>query len=314
MSARRAITLGAVVLFGSAGALRAQGGYEIEVYSAEIAPLRSLLLELHSNYTFRGRDKSTAAGSTPLDAGEWIAGGFGAVPSMSSAAQCTHIVLPFFQVGASSHVSMKLADLTGTPCVAPPTGTYATHETIEAVTGLTSWSEIGAYLMTSEQIGPLVRAIGGAVRYKARIPGTWNWPANVALSTELEYDDPRYSTDTWTWEIRPVVDRSFGRWYVSVNPTVERTLEGAGTVSGMQFSPSAKGSFDFTEKLTGGVEYYAAYGKIGGFAPGASRIQQIFGAVDLHVSPAWEVNAGLGVGATPGTSRLVGKLIVGRRM
>ena len=292
--------------------VRAQGGYEIEVYSTEIAPVKSLLLELHSNYTFRGLDKTTGTNSPPLDAGEWIAGSFGVAQSASPAAQCTHIVLPYFQLTAPSRVSMRLADLTGTPCVPQATGTYAAHETVELVTGLTSWSEIGAYVMTSEQMGPLVRAIGGAVRYKARIPGAWNWPVNVALSTELEYDDPRYSTDTWTWEIRPVIDRSFGRWYVSMNPTIERTLEGAGTVNGMQFAPSAKGSFDFTEKLTGGVEYYAAYGKIGGFAPGASRVQQLFGVVDLHFSPLWEINAGLGAGATPATSRLVGKLILGR--
>ncbi len=167
--------------------------------------------------------------------------------------------------------------------------------------------------MTSEQIGPLVRPIGGALRYKVRAPGAWNWPVNVALSTELEYDDPRYSTDTWTWEIRPVIDRSFGRWYASLNPTLERTLQGAGTTSGIQFAPSAKASFDFTEKLTAGAEYYAAYGKIGGFAPGASRIQQIFGTVDFHLSPLWELNTGLGAGATPATSRLVAKLIIGRR-
>ena len=294
-----------------ASVLHAQGGYEVEVYSTEMTPVRSLLIELHSNYTFRGRDKTIAANGPPLDAGEWIAGGFGVERSLSTAAQCTHIVLPYFQVTAPSRLSLKVADLTGTPCVPAATGTYAAHETIEAVTGLTSWSEIGAYVMTNEQPGPLVRAVGGAVRYKARVPLAWNWPVKFALSTELEYDDPRYSADSWTWELRPVVDRSLGRWYFGVNPTVERTLVGAGTVNGMQFAPSAKSSFDITEKLTGGVEYYAAYGKIGGFAPGASRVQQVFGVIDLHVSPVWEINAGVGAGATPASSRLVTKVILG---
>jgi hypothetical protein len=42
-------------------------------------------------------------------------------------------------------------------------------------------------------------------------------------------------------------------------------------------------------------------------------VQQVFGTVDLHVSPLWEINGGVGAGATPATSRLVAKLILGRR-
>jgi hypothetical protein len=300
-----------LVLAGfSARAAHAQGSYEIEVYSTEIVPVKSLLLELHSNYTFRGRDVFSAASQPPLIDDQW----FAAAPrGIADASDCTHIVLPFFQQGVPLRVSTKLTDLTGTPCVAPPTNSYATHETIEAVTGLTSWSEVGAYLLTSEQIGPLLRAVGGSVRYKLRAPASWNWPVGVALSTELEYDDPAFSTDTWTWEVRPVIEKSFGRWYLSLNPTLERTLQGGGVANGIEFSPSAKATFDFTDRISGGVEYYGAYGKIGGFAPPPSRIEQFFGAIDLRVSPLWEVNAGLGAGTTPATSHLVAKLILGRR-
>ncbi len=219
-----------------------------------------------------------------------------------------------FQRSPSSRAQLQVDDLTGASCVSVlASNAYATHETIEAVTGLTSWSEVGAYLFTSEQDAPVVRAVGGSVRYKVRAPGSWNWPVSVAFSTELEYDDPRFSTDRWTWELRPVIDKAVGRWYVSMNPTVERTLEGTGVINGIEFSPSAKTEFDFTDRISGGAEYYGAYGKIGGFAPPQSRLQQLFGVIDLRVSPLWEVNFGVGAGMTPATSHLIGKLILGRR-
>jgi hypothetical protein len=288
---------------------RAQGSYEIEVYSTEIAPVKSLLLELHTNYTLRGRDVVKAPAQTGID--DQLLTGLS--PLEPAVASCTHVVLPFYQRSSLHQVSLKLSDLTGTPCVALPTNSYAAHETVEAVTGLTSWSEIGAYLFTSEQDGPLLRATGGSVRYKVRVPGSWDWPVGLACSSEIEYYDPRFSADAWTWELRPIVDKALGRWYLSFNPTVERTLQGAGVVNGIEFTPSAKTSYDFTDRISGGVEYFGAYGKIGGFAPPASRIQQFFGAIDLHLSPLWEVNVGFGAGTTPASSHAVAKLIVGRR-
>jgi hypothetical protein len=314
MLSRRAclILFPALALMPYARDARAQGSYEIEVYSTEIAPVKSLLLELHSNYIFRGSDVTATAGShAPVIDDQWVASGS---REMSAAVSCANGTTPFFQRAGQARRSASLHDLTGASCVtALPSNSYAEHETIEAVTGLTSWSEIGAYLFTSEQESPVARAVGGSVRYKVRAPGAWNWPVNIAISTELEYDDPRFSADRWTWELRPVIDKSFGRWYLSVNPTLERTLEGAGVPNGIEFSPSAKADFDFTGFVSGGVEYYGAYGKIGGFAPPQSRLQQFFGVVDLHFSALWEVNAGVGEGTTPATNHLVGKLILGRR-
>jgi hypothetical protein len=41
--------------------------------------------------------------------------------------------------------------------------------------------------------------------------------------------------------------------------------------------------------------------------------QQLFGVVDLNVSPLWEINLGVGVGATGSTDHLIVKCILGRR-
>jgi hypothetical protein len=61
-----------------------------------------------------------------------------------------------------------------------------------------------------------------------------------------------YSPDTWTWEIRPIVDKTLGRWYLAFNPALERTLHGPDVNQGLGFSPDVKVSYDFTPKINGG--------------------------------------------------------------
>ena len=41
--------------------------------------------------------------------------------------------------------------------------------------------------------------------------------------------------------------------------------------------------------------------------------QQVFLVTDLNVSPLWEINIGVGVGATSATDHLIVKAILGRR-
>jgi hypothetical protein len=41
--------------------------------------------------------------------------------------------------------------------------------------------------------------------------------------------------------------------------------------------------------------------------------QQFIPVVDLSISPLWEINFGVGIGATAGTDHLLVKAIIGRR-
>jgi hypothetical protein len=190
---------------------------------------------------------------------------------------------------------------------------HAEHETIEITQGLTSWSEVGFYIFTSSRSGQGVQWVGDHIRPRVRVPDSWHWPVGVSLSTEIGYQRRVFSTDTWTWEIRPIVDKQLGRWYFAVNPALERSFHGVTVDQGLAFSPSAKVSFDFNKYVSGGLEYYAAYGKIGDFLGLHNQQQQFFPAIDLNVSPNWEFNFGVGVGPTASTDHLIIKAIVGRR-
>jgi hypothetical protein len=190
---------------------------------------------------------------------------------------------------------------------------HAEHETLEITQGINDWSEVGFYVFTSEQSGLGVQWVGDHIRPRVRVPEKWRWPVGVSLSTEVGYQRALFSADTWTWEIRPIVDKSTGRWYFAVNPALERTWHGPDVNLGIGFSPAAKISYDFTKKITGGFEYYADYGSITHIASLHNQQQQLFPAIDLNVSPNWEINFGVGIGATAATDHWIIKGILGRR-
>lgn len=72
-------------------------------------------------------------------------------------------------------------------------------------------------------------------------------------------------------------------------------------------------SYDITPKISGGLEYYADYGRLGAFDSLHDRQQQIFAVTDLNVAPKWEINLGVGLGPTAATDHLIVKGILGRR-
>lgn len=186
------------------------------------------------------------------------------------------------------------------------------HETLEITQGINSWSEVGFYVFTSLQDGHGWQWVGDHIRPRVRVPDSWHWPVGVSLSSEIGYQRAVYSPDTWTWEIRPIVDKAVGRWYFAVNPALERTLHGPDVKQGIGFAPGVKVGYDFNKVVSGGVEYYADYGSITAIAPLHDQQQQIFLVTDLNVSPKWEINIGLGVGPTAGTDHWIIKGILGR--
>jgi hypothetical protein len=196
-------------------------------------------------------------------------------------------------------------------------GTYPTnhqlHETVEITHGFADWFEVGFYIFTSAQQGHGWDWVGDHVRPRVKIPDKWKWPVGLSLSQEIGYQRRVYSADTWTYELRPIIDKKYKGWYFDFNPTFDRSLHGPSVSQGFVFSPNVKISYDFTKKITGGIEYYGSLGPATGFDPVAQQQQQIFPAIDLNVSEKWEINFGVGVGVTRSTDHLIAKTIIGYR-
>lgn len=187
------------------------------------------------------------------------------------------------------------------------------HETLEITHGFNEWFETGFYIFSSLQKGHGWDYVGSHIRPRVRVPKKWNWPVGVSISQEFGYQRARFSADTWTYELRPIVDKQMGRWYLAFNPAFEKSVHGPTASQGFTFSPDLKVSYDFTPKIAGGFEYYGALGPITGFYAVPDQEHQIYPTIDLNFSEKWEFNFGVGVGMTRATDHLLAKMILGYR-
>jgi hypothetical protein len=190
---------------------------------------------------------------------------------------------------------------------------HAFHETLEITRGFTPWFETGFYVFSSIQPGEGWEWVGNHIRPRVRVPEEWHWPVGLSLSTEIGYTRRSFSEDTWSWELRPIIDKEWSRWYFALNPSLEKSLHGLNSNQGFEFAPSAKISFELTKVVAVGAEYYASLGPITHWDPWREQQHQIMPALDLNFSPNWEFNFGVGIGLTRETDDLFVKLILGRR-
>ena len=187
------------------------------------------------------------------------------------------------------------------------------HETVEITQGFTPWFETGFYIFTSAQSGEGWQWVGDHIRPRLAVPEEWKWPVGLSLSLEFGYQRYKFSPDTWTLEIRPIIDKQIGKLYLAFNPTLDRSFHGPSVSAGVVFSPNFKAGWDFTKRINGGIEYYGSLGPVTGFDPLRDQEQQIVPAIDLNLGPQWEFNFGVGVGMTQATDHILIKAILGRR-
>jgi hypothetical protein len=189
----------------------------------------------------------------------------------------------------------------------------AVHATVEVTHGWTPWFETAVYLFTSIQPDGGWQWVGNHVRPRIRVPESWGLPVGLGLSTEVGYQRRSFSVDTWSVEIRPIIDGDWGRWYAAFNPVLDVAIKGEGAGRAPGFAPALKISYRATPRISPGIEYYGSPGPLSGFDRLRDQQHQLFPVLDLDLGPQWEFNAGVGIGLTPGTDRLLFKLILGYR-
>ena len=191
---------------------------------------------------------------------------------------------------------------------------HAVHETVEITHGFTEWYETGFYLFTSIRSGEGWDVVGTHVRPRFAVPARYHWPVGVSISNEIGYVKREFSDTTWSWEIRPIVDQTIGRFYWSVNPALEKGLSGSPENRKFEFAPNVMVTYDVTKKVNFGLEYYGAFGPLSDLQPWKAGAQQLFPAINLDFGPDWEFNAGVGFGLTDSAEPLIFKVILGRRL
>lgn len=242
-----------------------------------------------------------------------------ATPSASSAQDNYEIQVYGSETVPQGHTMFELhSNFTFEGKRDPSDGTFpddhAEHETVEITHGFNSWFETGFYFFTSERSGQGFQWVGDHIRPRVRVPESWHWPVGVSLSQEIGYQRRQFSPATWSYELRPIIDKKVGRWYASLNPTLERALRGPGVDERFEFSPNVAIAYDVNKLVNLAGEYYGAMGPLGALDPIAEQEHQVFGAVNLNFSPNWEFNFGYGVGLTGATDHTVVKMILGREV
>ena len=187
------------------------------------------------------------------------------------------------------------------------------HETIEITHGWTPWFETGFYFFNTIGNDGRTAYVGSHIRPRVAVPESWKWPVGVSLSAEFGFQKAAYSANTATLEIRPIVDKKWGKTYIALNPTLDQSFAGPDANRGMIFSPNVKGSYDVSKVVALGLEYYGSTGPFFHYDPYQEEQHQLFIATDLNFDPNWEFNAGYGRGFTNATDKSIFKIILGRR-
>lgn len=191
---------------------------------------------------------------------------------------------------------------------------HSIHETVEITHGITANFELGFYLFTNYTPNHGWKIIGSHLRPRIAAPESWKLPVGLSLSAEIGWQKPEYAAETFSMELRPIIDKTIGKFYFCFNPTLGFAFQGTDINTTPAFAPNIKTSIAASPKYSLGMEYYGDLGPLNQFEKLPQQNHAIFAVADLYLDPKWEVNFGPGFGLTNATDNLVFKLIVGRRI
>jgi hypothetical protein len=184
---------------------------------------------------------------------------------------------------------------------------HALNGTGEWAYGVTDWWEMGFYapFAVDQNLTPYSNA--AKIRQLFVIPNAAERQFFYGVNFEFSYAMPQFSDTQWNMEIRPIVGWRNGDYEFIVNPIVDL---GFGQNGGAVFAPAARFARNLGEDLSVGVEYYTDLGPLQNWVPFNEQQHNIYAVVDFKIG-RFDVNAGVGYGLTPGSDRLMAKMIIG---
>jgi hypothetical protein len=122
------------------------------------------------------------------------------------------------------------------------------------------------------------------------------------LSFNADYCEPTRTSG----EIRPILGVRFGPVDLIVNPILDTSFQGLGS---LDFAPEARMAYNFSESWAAAFEYYGDYGRLSQFEPLSGQQQTLFAVVDYKTDPV-SIEFGIGHGFTVASDALVLKMIL----
>ncbi len=187
------------------------------------------------------------------------------------------------------------------------------NKTLEITHGFGKNFELGFYTFTGFQPGGGFTYLGNQIRPRVTVPEEWKWSLGASLSVEFGFFRPNDTTKFfWQGEVRPILDKTIGNWYLSFNPNIEFAVSGDG--KGVGFAPQLKTVYTIQSKVGLGIEYYSSLGEFRDILPVKMQEHLLGPMIDLYLHPMWEVNGGFLFGLTKNSNQQVFKLLIGRRI
>ena len=188
--------------------------------------------------------------------------------------------------------------------------THPLHETMEITTGLTNNFELGFYVFSRFNQNAFDYS-GSHIRPRITVPQSWQWNVGASLSVESGFvKNPTTNSFEADYEIRPIVDKTIGNNYISLNPT----LDGVYKTKEVSFSPNVKYSYMMSPKYALGIEYYGATGSPFHWDKSELQTHQFYLVTDLYLDKTHEFEFGIGRGTTQSSDVWNLKLILGQRV
>ncbi|HEU4470674.1 MAG TPA: hypothetical protein VFR58_06310 [Flavisolibacter sp.] len=188
-----------------------------------------------------------------------------------------------------------------------------TNETLEITHGLGKNFELGFYTFTAFAPDGSFQYLGNQIRPRVTVPANWNWLLGASLSAEFGFFRPHSdSSFVWQGEIRPILDKTIGNWYFSLNPNIDFVL--TGSQKGAGIAPQFKTVYTIKKVFGAGIEYYTTLGSFRKMLPWQQQEHLLGPIIDLYFHPKWEVNGGMLFGLTDGSNQRIVKLLLGRRI
>jgi hypothetical protein len=187
-------------------------------------------------------------------------------------------------------------------------GVFPTHHmlrsSLEIGTGLTNWLEASVYVLAAHRPNAGASYVGNRIRATASAPAEWKLPVEFGLTQEIGYGRPGFAENRWTYELSPMIGKTWGSLAFVLNPAFERSL-GERASNPVEFEPRGKIGYAIGDEGSVSLEYYTVLGPTSGLDPRSEQKHQLFVAVEKELSKRWEFAISFGRGLTASSDRSV---------
>jgi hypothetical protein len=180
--------------------------------------------------------------------------------------------------------------------------------------GVTDWFEVGLY-MPLYSIGKVGTGGGASALlngFKIRLlfvaPHADERHFFYGANFEFSDNARHWDSTRFTSEVRPILGWHFQSVDFIVNPILDTAYDG---LRNLDFAPATRVAYKWSKTWATALEEYDDFGPLHQFNAVSGQAHQLYGVID-RTSRGLNIEAGVGIGLTPGSNRLTIKLILSR--